>query len=194
MFLASLFTVTWHGTHRLRLLLSRRSGSSTNQRVGGLNLAPLVCMSKCPWARYWSPIAPDCCATGLWMCVWVSDEQVGTSWRSHLAVSVWMGKCWLLSGWKKRKVLYKYSPFTINRRVYMPPGTAVPTADTRLALLQIEKLSLLTPRAAAQASDGACTCARERGSLLRSYRLQCPVRLKTWHQWRFSKQLDKPRL
>ncbi len=53
--------------------------------------APFVCMSRCHWARNWTPY----CSWWLrhWciiVCAWVSDGTL------YPAVSVWMGKCRLV--------------------------------------------------------------------------------------------------
>ncbi len=53
-----------------------RVGCLLIRRLVGQSPAPPVYLSKCPWARYWTP---DC---SWWLChwcmnVWVSDEQVG---------------------------------------------------------------------------------------------------------------------
>ena len=38
-----------------------------------LTQAELGCMSKCPWARYWTPPCIAASAISVWMCLWMGE-------------------------------------------------------------------------------------------------------------------------
>ncbi len=77
--------------------------------------APLVYMHKCPWARYWTPIC-EC------VCVWVPDEQVGST-LLLVCVNVYLCCKSPFSSWKTRKAAHKHSPFIIKTRDQNSPDS-----------------------------------------------------------------------
>ncbi len=72
-------------------------------------------MSKCPWARYWTPHCCDGRAIGVWMPVFefLKSRLALCREASLLLVCEWVNAdlCCngALSSWKTRKVRYKYS-------------------------------------------------------------------------------------